>query len=204
MTYDSIIKFAYTSAYLNNRKDIKFDMFDYFNSLIRLDTRPDSLFLDFINFLNKKHYATKLWCNAFKHYWDLNNDRKYVEIFKKYSKLDNESIALLFTHFCSDIINKRIPENEISMENLLGSWLNKYRGDIALEYDFLFIKPGKDDLLFENIPNINLNLPEINNKNKIEELIYALEDIESDDICKSIIKDLKDELSIGLGIDFRI
>lgn len=204
MEYDSIVKFAYIGSYLTKHPSIGFDMFDYFNNLFRLEENPDTLFLDFINFLNKKHYANMEWCIAFKHFWNLNNDRKYVEIFKKYSRLTNEEISLLFTHFCSDILNKRILENEISMTNLLDKWLKKYGGEVAIEYDFLFIKPGKDDLLFENLPNINLNLPSINNKDKIAELIYALEEIETDEICKTIIKELKDEISIGLGIDFRL
>ena len=39
---------------------------------------------------------------------------------------------------------------------------------------------------------------------EIEELIYALEDITTDDITMDIVKKLKDNLSIGFGINFKI
>ena len=202
MDYSNVVKFAYITNYLTKHTSIGFNGFNYFNSLFCLESNPDNLFVDFIGFLNEKGYANREWCISFRKFWDLNNDRKYVEIFRKYSKLSNESIFLIFTHFCSEVLNKRIPEHETSMIFLLDKWIKTYGNEVAYEYKFIFGNSMNDYLLVENLPTINLSMPKVDNKEKIIELIYALEEINTDEISKTLIDKLKNELSIECGINF--
>lgn len=201
MRYKHTVEFAYFSAYLTKYVKEEFDYFYYYNHIFLLADKPDDLYYSFIDFLFDKGFCDMGWCISFKKFFHAHKTNKYVETFKNYSLLDDESVNLVLCQFITDVESIR-GVNEMGMLADLDGWMRNYGRRVMREYRYLFPNKEDDELIVENLPKIKLTLPKIQNEEKVTELIYALEDVEDNEICLGIIDKLKEELSIALGIGF--